>query len=365
MQKFIPGLKLCEYFFLETIYPIIFERFPDLAYSAARLDWGSDVLGFDTPMSMDHGWGPRMTIFLTPQEYEDLHQQLDITFANYLPFLIQGFPTHFGEPLSDGGVMEYREDYPIHHMVSITTPEKFFTDYLGVDIHNPLSLTTWLTLPQQRLRTLRAGRIYHDGLGSLEILREKFHWYPHDVWLYMMANQWRRIDQEEAFIGRTGSVDDELGSRLIAASLIRDMMRLAMLMAKQYTPYTKWFGTAFGMLELAAELTPLYLSALDSQTWEKRESYLSEAYILLAEAHNKLDITSMISPKVSGFHNRPFQVPHASRFVEALLAQIRDPSVKALPPNIGSVDQVVNNVDVLEHPSRCSKLRVLLDQPDP
>jgi len=131
------------------------------------------------------------------------------------------------------------------------------------------------------------------------------------------------------------------------------MMRLAMLMAKQYTPYTKWFGTAFDMLELAAELTPLFLSALDSQTWEKRESYLSEAYILLAEAHNKLDITSMISPKVSGFHNRPFQVPHASRFVEALLAQIQDPSVKALPPNM------------LEHPSRCSKLRVLFDQPDP
>jgi len=114
MQKFIPGLKLCEYFFIEAIHPIIFERFPDLAYSAARLDWGSDVLGFDTPMSMDHGWGPRMTIFLTPQEYEDLHQQLDITFANYLPFLIQGFPTNFGEPLSDGGVIH--SPYGYNHL---------------------------------------------------------------------------------------------------------------------------------------------------------------------------------------------------------------------------------------------------------
>ncbi|MEA3326838.1 MAG: DUF4037 domain-containing protein [Chloroflexota bacterium] len=364
MQKFIPGLKLCEYFFEEAIQPIMLERFPNLAYSAARLEWGSDVIGFDTPMSMDHGWGPKLTVFLRPQDYEDLHQQLDITFANHLPFQIHGFPTNFDEPLSDGGVMNYKENYPIHHMVTITTPEKFFADYLGVDIQNPLSPTTWLTLPQQRLRTLRAGCIYHDGLESLVELRGKFNWYPQDLWLYLMANQWRRIDQEEAFIGRTGSVGDELGSRLIAASLIRDMMHLALLMTKQFSPYTKWFGTAFGKLELAEELTPLFLSALNSQEWEERESQISKAYILLAEAHNKLSITPKISPKVSDFHGRPFQVPHSSRFVEALLSQIQDPSVKALPPDLGSVDQVVNNVDVLEHPTRCKKLGVLFDQPD-
>lgn len=59
MTQFIPGLKLSEYFFDEAIRPIMADSFPQLPYSAARLDYGSDVLGFDTPMSMDHGWGRR------------------------------------------------------------------------------------------------------------------------------------------------------------------------------------------------------------------------------------------------------------------------------------------------------------------
>jgi len=364
MQTFIPGLKLSEYFYKEAIRPLMLERFPNLAYSAAQLDWGSDVIGFDTPMSMDHGWGPRIMIFLTPQDYENLNQQLDTFFAHRLPFQIHGFPTNFGESLSDSWVMENKEEYPIHHMVKITTLEKFFADYLGVDILNPLTPSTWLTLPQQRLRTLRAGRIYHDGLGSLAKRRAEYHWYPHDLWLYLMANQWRRIDQEEPFVGRTGSVADELGSRLITACLIRDMMNLAMLMGKQFAPYTKWFGTAFGHLETSTDLTPLLTAALDSQTWKDREDWLSKAYILLAKAHNKLNLTSTISPEVSSFHDRPFQVPHASRFVDALLAKIEDPSIKALPPFLGSVDQVINNVDVLTNPTRCQKLSVLFDHPD-
>ena len=191
MPSFIPGLKLSEYFFREAIFPMVSEKFPNLKYSAARLEWGSDVIGFDTPMSMDHGWGPRMTIFLSPQDYEDYNQQLDTYFANNLPFQIHGFPTNFGEILSPGCLMKNKEDYPIYHMVTITTPENFFAEYLGVDIHNPLTPNTWLTLPQQRLRTIRSGRIFHDDLRSLAKLREKFHWYPHDLWLYLMANQWR------------------------------------------------------------------------------------------------------------------------------------------------------------------------------
>ena len=153
-------------------------------------------------------------------------------------------------------------------------------------------------------------------------------------------------------MGRTGSVADELGSRLITASLIRDMMHLAMLMAKLFGPYTKWLGTAFRQLEISTDLTPLFTAALDSQTWKDREVWLSKAYILLAKAHNKLNLTPSIAPEVSSFHDRPFQVPHASRFVDALLAEIEDPSVKALPPFLGSVDQVINNVDVLTNPTR-------------
>ena len=237
-MKFIPGLTLSKYFHDEVIHPLMMERFPGLSYSAARLDYGSDVLGFDTPMSMDHGWGPKLTLFLTVQDWPACHTELNDCFANHLPFQYRGFPTHFGEPLVDGGVMTLKETYPIQHGITVTTPDLFFLEYLGVDIQSPLTPAVWLTIAQQRLRTLRSGRIYYDDLGDLSNLRDRFDWYPHDLWLYLMASQWQRISQIEPFIGRTGSVGDSLGAHLVAARLIHDLMQLAFLMEKQYTNLT-------------------------------------------------------------------------------------------------------------------------------
>lgn len=356
MPEFIPGLELSKYFFLEAIQPLMAEKFPDLCYSAARLGWGSDVMGFDTPMSMDHGWGPKMTLFLTPEDHATRQVELADFFANHLPLTIRGFPTHFDEPYTDGGVMAAKLTHPIHHMVTITTPEAFFRDYIGVNIAEPHSVEKWLSIPQQKLRTLRAGQVYFDELGQLNNLRISFHWYPHDLWLYLMACQWRRIDQDEPFIGRTGNAGDELGSRLIAARLIRELMRLAFLLAQEYVPYTKWFGSAFQQLPIAAKLTPPFQSILDSQTWKEREAHLSQVYRIMTESHNALKITPKIPLEISNFHGRPFLVPHSSRFVEALQDQIKDPHVKQLPPHLGNVDQISDNTDLLENPEHCQKI---------
>lgn len=56
MTKFIPGLKLSELFYKEAVKPIIDSDFPKVKYAAARIDYVSEVLGFDTPLSMDHDW---------------------------------------------------------------------------------------------------------------------------------------------------------------------------------------------------------------------------------------------------------------------------------------------------------------------
>jgi len=177
-----------------------------------------------------------------------------------------------------------------------------------------------------------------------------------------MANQWQRISQEEAFLGRVGLVGDELGSRLVATHLIQDLMRLAFLMEKQFAPYRKWFGTAFTELDISSVLTPIFNAVLDSQDWKTRESHLCEAYLLMIRQHNALGVTPTIKAEVSSFHQRPFLVSQADRFVDALLAKIEDLDVKALPPRLGSVDQISNNTDVLDEIKRCKKLRTLYDE---
>lgn len=58
--SFIPAAELSAAFYAEVVRPLLDRR----PHSAALLGWGSDVLVYDTERSTDHGWGPRLTVFL-------------------------------------------------------------------------------------------------------------------------------------------------------------------------------------------------------------------------------------------------------------------------------------------------------------
>lgn len=358
-RKFIPGLELSRLFFTEIVQPMLADQYPNLKYAAARIDRGSEVLGFDTPMSMDHGWGPKLTLFLAEEDYEGAHAALNTHLANHLPFTFHGFPTHFSEPHGDGGQMILREKYPISHMVSCTTAEKFFAATFHINIHEEMTSADWLTFPHQRLRTVRAGQIYYDGLNELAGIRARFHWYPKDLWLYLLASQWQRIAQEAPFLGRTGVVGDDLGSHLLADRLIINLMNLAFLMEREYAPYWKWFGTAFQQLELAKPLTPIFQAVIQSRRWEDREHHLNRAYLEIIRAHNDLKLTPPIPVEVRTFFQRPFLVPPEDEIISALRAAIADPEIAALPAGLGNINQISDNTDLLENLDHGSKLKIL------
>ncbi len=361
--EFIPGIELAEIFYWEAVRPALDRAFPGLRHSAARLDYGSDVLGFDTPQSRDHGWGPKTTLFLSAADYPHYRQRVAALLAQELPLQVRGYPTNFDQPFHGEGGMAPVSAGPIKHWVAITTIPDFFEEYIGINPLQPLTEINWLALPQQRLRTIASGRIFFDGLDQLQAARASLHWYPHDLWLYLLANQWRRIDQEEPFMARCGDVGDELGSRLVAARQIDELMRLCFLMEQQYAPYSKWFGTAFARLDCAATLLPLFQSVFDSQTWQEREHHLSAAYLVVAQLHNRLALTPFIEPEIARFFGRPYLVPHAGRYVEALHAAIKSETVRALPQHVGAIDQFVDSTDLREALAGYKKLAVLY-QPD-
>lgn len=64
MPVFVSGLELSRRFFHEAVRPLVTSVFPDLRYAAALLGQGSEVLGFDNELSVDHDWGPRVFILL-------------------------------------------------------------------------------------------------------------------------------------------------------------------------------------------------------------------------------------------------------------------------------------------------------------
>ncbi len=135
-MSFIPGLELARRFYWEAVRPVLDDAHPDLPHSAALIGYGSEVLGFDTPMSTDHHWGPRAMIFLAPADYERYHEALHELFRWRLPHRFLGYPTNFSQPVpEDPGTRHLKatEDGPIDHRVEIFTVAGFMRDYLGHD----------------------------------------------------------------------------------------------------------------------------------------------------------------------------------------------------------------------------------------
>ena len=334
-DTFMPGLVLARHFYDEVVAPILDVALDGTPYSAALIGWGSDVQGFDTERSTDHAWGPRMQVFLGSEDFRARVQDLDAVLDQQLPETFRGHPVRFVYP--DGA--------PPRHWVHLVDFQGFFTSQLGMDPADGLSARTWLMVTTQVLRELTEGAVFHDGLGLLEPYRAALAWYPDDVWRHVLACQWKRLSQEEHFVGRCAELGDEVGSAVLAARQVRDLMKLCLLMGGVYPPYSKWLGTAFAALPGAKELSPLLSNALVAGDAQERERNLCAAYETVARMHNELGLTEPLDPRVRRFHERPFLVLDAFRFTDALRESIGDPAIRALP-TVGAVDQYVDSADL-------------------
>lgn len=342
---FIPGLELNARFYAEVLRPLLTQQFPDLSFGAARLGSGSDVQGYDSPMSTDHDWGIRFHLFVSEAHFS-LRQRIETVLADQLPATYLGWPVHFSPPNDQGTQLaEAWQEGRVNHRIQVTTVHRFVQELLHLDLQQSITAVRWLTIPQQFLLELTKGRVFADPSGELAAMQQRFAWFPHDVWLYLMACQWGRIHQEEHLVGRAGQAGDELGARLIGARLIHDVMQLLFLMRRQYAPYPKWFGTAFAALEESDEVKPLLTAVLDAQMWPQRDAALAQVYRWIAQQHNRLGITHPLPTEPQSFFERPFTVLPQG-FMSALMDQIEDPHLKQIPYPIGSIDQFSHSTDL-------------------
>jgi hypothetical protein len=363
MPDFIPGLQLCGRYYRELVRPLLDARFMGLPHSAALIGPGSEVLGFDTPMSMDHDWFPRLYVFLSEQDArrkDDLQAMLE----RDLPGEFLGFPTRGGEsPLEAGTlVMAAGSDRTARHQVRFVTLAEFSSQHLGWIPSGPFDALHWLTTPSQVLRSMTAGAVYHDGLGTLEPFRAKLAWYPYDVWLYRMAGAWNQLGNDEHLMPRAGFVGDEPGSRIIATCLVRTMMNLCFLIERQYAPYPKWFGSAFEQLDCAGEMSPLLSDVLAAADWGARQQAIVPAYEGLARMHNRLGLTDPLPEQARPFFGRPFQIIGGGDFDAALRAKIANPVLQRLLESggsLGGIDELSQNTELASHPGWWAGLRAL------
>jgi len=361
-EEFPPGLTLARDFFEEIIKPLLAEKTPGVPYAAALIGPGSDVLGFDTPISRDHDWGPRLQLFLPERELPERASLLGRVLASELPSEFHGFPTCFA-PADANGYRRPLENAgrPIDHLVEITSVGRYSRKLLGFDPLTGMDAKQWLLAPQERLLELTAGEVFVDSVGELTSLREHLRYYPKQVWIYLMAAQWQRIARREEIVARTGVGGDDLGSRLVLAALMREIVRLAFLLERQYAPWDQWLARGLANLRHASRLAPLLSRALSAYDWMQREQRLVDAYAILAALHNSLGLTAPLET-TSERGPRGFLTIHADRFAAALAEKITDEQLKPLLTALtGAVDQFVSSDEVLLDPRLIDRLSGFFD----
>ena len=344
MTAFLPGVELSRLFYAEAVRPLL----GGLPHAAARLGPGSDVLGFDTPRSTDHDWGPRLELFV------DDPGDLSAMLSKRLPRRFRGWSTHFEPPGAPVRSMA-DTDGPVDHYVRVTPFPEWCRRLLGFDPAGGVGPLDWLSTPWQRLAEVTGGGVFHDPGGVLAGVRERLRWYPADLWRYVLACQWQRITDEEAFPARAAEAGDERGALVITARLCREVSRLLLLLSRRWPPYTKWLMGALPPDQAAAQLT----AALTAASVREREDALCTALEIAAERQNALGLTAELPATRREFFDRGYAVIGADRFAEVLRDAITDPDLRARPLT-GSVDQVVDSVAVLVDPARCRSVMAAL-----
>lgn len=351
--KFVPGHQLSAALYHRIVEPTLTANLPRLQYAAGLIGYGSDVLGYDTPTSTDHDWGPRVQIVVDDADRHTVTPRILDAVDAALPETIQGVPIDLPGAAQLPGDQVHHHNSPSgrrNHGVTVTSVEQLQRDLLGI-MTPPSDWTPgqWLVVPREGLLEFTAGPVHHDDTGHLTDVRTTLAWYPHDVWLYVMSGRWQRIAQVEAFVGRAAQVGDDVGSRVIAAQIVQDAIHLALLQHRAYAPYSKWLGTAFTKHETDDSLSAPLAAVLAADSASIRQGALVAALLELSRRQDQLAVTEPVHSKVESFFTRPFKVIWSERIAQALHNAITDPQVAALTFALGGIDEITNSTDALKN----------------
>lgn len=296
-MNFIPSLELSRLLFAEQISPILEREFPDLKYAAATLGMCSEVLGLDDAVSMDHEWGPRVTLFLSEQDKAHYANEINQALQKLLPATFMGLPMIWRKPGVD--IHDTRKT-ALYHVWVTTVAESL--GHIGIKTLPPGDLD-WLRISEQHLCEFTAGVVYHDETAELTRARDLLRYYPDDILCFLLRCEWNAVGGDWFPIGRIGSRGDDLGLRIQTAKIVQRFMRIAFMVSRTYSSYKKWFGTLFMRLPIAAELQPHLLDLLEEKRWQQVEEKIGDIADILLEQQNKLGIAPRMTLKKTKAHD--------------------------------------------------------------
>ena len=312
MAEFLPGIELNRAFYDEVVAPIV-AAWP---HAAALLGWGSEILGFDTARSTDHGWGPRLRVFVAPGVVDAVRAEL-----------APACPTSSGAGRSGTAGTRSRRSTGWR-----STPWCLVGRHLGLDATHGMATLDWLLAPQQQLLGVTRGAVYHDHDGALGAVHARLAYFPDRCGGGSWPASGSASAQEEAFVGRTAEVGDELGraARRHPPGARADAP-VVPPGAREYWPYPKWFGPRSQRLPGRGRWRRCSPRCSTRGAATTREAALVAAYEAVARRHNEVGVSEPVDPTVRGFHDRGYRVLMAERFVAAMPEAARRRAPGRLP----------------------------------
>lgn len=222
--------------------------------------------------------------------------QVDARLARVLPETFAGLPVRFATTY----------DPQVRHRIQVQDVDSFVAARTGLDATALWSLTDWLSLTGQAVMEVTDGPVFVDTARGLTAVRQRLAWYPHDMWIYVVATDWARLAQELPFVGRTAERGDDLGSRVIASRLSEVAIHLAHMLERRWVPYAKWAGTSMIELPRARATAASLHRALDAGDWRTREAALVEAFRGLHRLQTMAGLPTVNDP-VGPFWDRRYQ----------------------------------------------------------
>lgn len=254
------GLELSEEYYKAYGREMLLTRFPQAAKQMAvgLVGYGSECLGFDDELSMDHDYGPSFCVWLPREVYVQYGAQMKAAY-DALPQEFMGYGGRVSEEQGQG-------------RVGILCLEDFYMRIMGRDTA-PETDQEWLALPEEELATATNGKVFEDYLGRFSAVREGLlQYYPKAVWTRKLVQALAKAAQAGQYnYARAMKRGERIAAELSLAEFVQESMQIVYLLNRKYAPFYKWMHRGLKDLEVCSEvgdmLNLLYQIPDPSEAW--------------------------------------------------------------------------------------------------
>jgi len=257
------GLGIAKECFFEWCLPEVLSRhYPILSERVAScVLWGSQALGNDDSLSVDHEWGPTFELVLTNDDYAKygvaLQQRLDES----------GRTDYKGYPLPAGSkncrsYKSPRGDNVLDARVNVMSLRVImFT--LFKESYPLKGIESWKYINESYLYYARHGAVFYDPLQALTEELKPYRHYPEPVRKKRIVDELSNFSMYGPYNypERVLNRSDPVLTLTAKAGLINAAMTTMMLLNGDFAPYWKWLHTEFlkqhGIAEMALDITLL------------------------------------------------------------------------------------------------------------